>query len=51
MIPPELTVPSGAVVELHTKEASDGQITESATVDDLAGWGPQAEQLVIVSLS
>ena len=36
MIPPELTVPSGAVVELHTKEASDGQITESATVDDLA---------------
>ena len=36
MIPPVLTVPSGAVVELHTKEASDGQITESTAVDDLA---------------
>ena len=35
-IPPVLTVPSGAVVELHTKEASDGQITESTGVDDLA---------------
>ena len=36
VIPPVLTVPSGAVVEMHTKEASDGQITESAAVDDLA---------------
>ena len=35
-IPPVLTVPSGAVVELHTREASDGQITESTGVDDLA---------------
>ncbi|MDE2751175.1 MAG: hypothetical protein OXI83_01240, partial [Gemmatimonadota bacterium] len=26
-IPPQLTVPSGAVVEVFTKEASDGQIT------------------------
>ena len=35
-IPPQLTVPSGAVVEVFTKEASDGQITESTTADDLA---------------
>lgn len=35
-IPPVLTVPSGAVVEIHTKEASDGQITPESTVDDLA---------------
>ena len=28
-IPPVLTVPSGAVVEVRTKEASDGQIIES----------------------
>ena len=35
-IPPVLTVPWGAVVELHTKDASDGQITESTGVDDLA---------------
>ena len=35
-IPPVLTVPSGAVVELHTNEASDGQITEATAVDDLA---------------
>ena len=35
-IPPQLTVPSGAVVEVWTKEASDGQITESTVVDDLA---------------
>ena len=36
MISPVLTLPSRAVVEVHTKEASDGQITESTTVDDLA---------------
>ena len=30
-----LTVPSGAVVELHTKEVCDGQITDSTAVDDL----------------
>ena len=35
-IPPQLTVPSGAVVEVRTKEASDGQITESTTAEDLA---------------
>ncbi len=35
-IPPVLTVPSGAVVEIHTKEASDGQITPETTADDLA---------------
>ena len=35
-IPPVLTVPSGVVVELHTREASDGQITEATGVDDLA---------------
>ncbi|MYK69514.1 MAG: acetamidase/formamidase family protein [Gammaproteobacteria bacterium] len=35
-IPPQLTVPSGAVVEVFTKEASDGQITESTTAEDLA---------------
>ena len=35
-IPPQLTVPSGAVVEVWTKEASDGQITESTAVDELA---------------
>lgn len=35
-IPPQLTVPSGAVVEVWTKEASDGQITEATTVDELA---------------
>ena len=34
-IPPQLTVPSGAVVEVFTKEASDGQITESTTAEDL----------------
>ncbi|MDE0476386.1 MAG: acetamidase/formamidase family protein [Gammaproteobacteria bacterium] len=35
-IPPQLTVPSGAVVEVFTKEASDGQITEATTAEDLA---------------
>ena len=35
-IPPALTVPSGAVVEVHTKEASDGQITPSTGPGDLA---------------
>ena len=35
-IPPLLSVPSGAVVEVRTKEASDGQITPDTTVDDLA---------------
>ena len=34
-IPPQLTVPSGAVVEVFTKEASDGQITEATTAEDL----------------
>ena len=35
-IPPQLTVPSGAMVEVFTKEASDGQITEATTAEDLA---------------
>ena len=35
-IPPALTVPSGAIVEVHTKEASDGQITETSGPEDLA---------------
>ena len=35
-IPPALTVPSGAVVEVHTKEASDGQITPDTGPADLA---------------
>ncbi len=34
-IPPVLTVPSGAVVEIFTKEASDGQITPETTAEDL----------------
>ena len=32
-IPPVLTVPSGAVVEVYTEEASDGQITVDSGVD------------------
>ena len=36
-VPPVLTVPSGAVVEVRTKEASDGQITPATTTADLAG--------------
>ena len=35
-IPPILTVPSGAVVEVFTKEASDGQITPETTAEELA---------------
>lgn len=35
-IPPVLRVPSGSVIEAHTKEASDGQITASTTPEDLA---------------
>ncbi len=35
-IPPVLRVPSGAIVEVFTKEASDGQITAETTADDLA---------------
>ncbi len=34
-IPPALRVPSGAVVEVHTREASDGQITPSTVAADL----------------
>jgi acetamidase/formamidase len=33
-IPPVLTVPSGAVVEVETKEASDEQISATSTVED-----------------
>ena len=35
-IPPTLRIPSGAVVEVRTKEASDGQITPATTAADLA---------------
>ncbi len=35
-IPPVLTVPSGAVVEVLTREASDGQITPATLEADLA---------------
>jgi len=35
-IEPVLTVPSGAVVRLETKEATDGQIRPGSTVEDLA---------------
>ncbi len=34
-IPPALTVPSGAVVDVRTHEASHGQLTVEATVDDV----------------
>jgi len=33
-IPPVLTVPSGAVIEVETKEASDEQISATSTVED-----------------
>jgi acetamidase/formamidase len=35
-IPPVLTVPSGAVVEAFTKEATDGQLDVNSTAADLA---------------
>ena len=35
-IPPALRVPSGAVVEVHTKEATDGQLTVESTAADVA---------------
>ena len=34
-IPPVLTVPSGAVVRLETKEATDGQLGPDSTADDV----------------
>ncbi len=34
-IPPVLRVPSGSIIEVHTKEATDGQLTVDSTVDDL----------------
>ena len=34
-IAPVLTVPSGAVIEVYTKEASDGQFTPESTVEDV----------------
>lgn len=34
-IPPILTVPSGAIIEVYTKEASDGQLTPESTVEDV----------------
>ena len=36
-IPPVLTVAPGAVVEVHTKEATDGQFTVDSTAADVAG--------------
>ena len=35
-IEPVLRVPSGAVIEAHTEEATDGQLTPSSTAADLA---------------
>ncbi len=35
-VPPALTVPSGAVVDVHTSEASGGQLTADATLEDVA---------------
>jgi acetamidase/formamidase len=35
-IPPVLTVPSGAVIEAYTEEASDGQLTLDSEVGDVA---------------
>lgn len=35
-IPAALTVPAGAVIEVFTEEASDGQLTLSSTVEDVA---------------
>ncbi len=35
-IPPALTVPSGAVVEVRTHEASHGQLTADSTAEDVA---------------
>lgn len=34
-IPPVLRVPSGAVVEVHTKEATDGQLAFDSSVEDV----------------
>ena len=34
-IPPVLRVPSGAIVEVFTKEATDGQLTPSSTAEDV----------------
>ncbi len=34
-IPPALTVPSGAVIEVRTHEASHGQLTAEATIEDV----------------
>ena len=36
-IPPVLTVPSGAVVEVFTREASDGQLEPTSTAEDVVG--------------
>lgn len=35
-IEPVLSVPPGAVIEVHTKEASDGQLTPESTAEDVA---------------
>ncbi|HUF46464.1 MAG TPA: acetamidase/formamidase family protein [Vicinamibacterales bacterium] len=35
-IPPAVRVPSGAVIEAFTKEASDGQLSPASTPDDLS---------------
>ncbi len=35
LIPPVVTVPSGSIVETYTEEASDGQLTADATLEDV----------------
>ena len=35
-IPPKLTVPSGAIIEFETQEATDGQLNANSTVEDLS---------------
>ena len=42
LIPPVLTVPSGAVIKAETNEASDGQLHAKAELDDLINidFGP-----------
>jgi acetamidase/formamidase len=36
-IPPVATVPSGAVVEVYTAEATDGQLSHESVVEDVSG--------------
>ena len=36
LIPPVLEVPSGSVIEVQTKEATDGQFTADSVVEDIS---------------